>query len=113
MASSVAAPGARPQDKVIVRPRKQRDWVEGGLGTYYGLFLVFLYGPMIVMAILSYQGYYGGVTFPLKGPISLLWWKSLVYDTVAVTPTHDSEIHTAAINSLKLSVVTGILVAVL
>jgi putative spermidine/putrescine transport system permease protein len=105
MASSVAAPGARPQDKVVTRPRKQRDWVKWGLGAYYGVFLAFLYGPMIVMAILSFQGYYGGVTFPFKGPLSLLWWKSLVYDTVAGTPTHASEIHTAAVNSLKLSVV--------
>jgi len=113
MASSVAAPGARPQDRVIVRPRKQRDWVKWGLGAYYALFLAFLYGPMIVMAILSFQGYYGGVTFPFKGPVSLLWWKSIVFDTVAGTPTHASEIHTAAINSLELSVAAGILVAIL
>jgi putative spermidine/putrescine transport system permease protein len=113
IASTVTAPAARPQDKVIIRTKKQRDWVKWGLGAYYVLFIAFLYGPMIVMAILSFQGYYGGVTFPFKGPISLLWWKSLIYDTVGGSPTHASEIHTAAINSLKLSVVAGILVALL
>ena len=62
---------ARPQDRVIKRPPKQRDWAKWGLGAYFALFLVFLYGPMIVMAILSLQGYYGGVTFPFRGPLSL------------------------------------------
>ncbi len=68
---------------------------------------------MIVMAILSFQGYYGGVTFPFKGPFSCIWWESLIYDTVAGTPTHATEIHTAAKNSLFLSVAAGVLVAFL
>ena len=72
-----------PQDRVIRRPPKKRDWSKWGLGAYFVLFLVFLYGPMIVMAILSFQGYYGGVTFPFKGPFSVEWWESLVDDTVA------------------------------
>jgi putative spermidine/putrescine transport system permease protein len=113
MASTVTAPGARPQDKVIIRPAKKRDWVKWGLGAYYGVFLLFLYGPMIVMGVLTFQGYYGGVTFPFKGPLSLLWWKSLIYDTVAGTPTHAAEIHTALKNSLVLSLVAGVLVALL
>jgi putative spermidine/putrescine transport system permease protein len=113
MASSVPAPQARPQDRVIVRPAKQRDWSKWILGAYFCVFLVFLYGPMIVMAILSFQGYYGGVTFPFKGPLSLLWWKSLVFDTVAGTPTHASEIHTAAKNSLFLSLAAGVIVSVI
>jgi putative spermidine/putrescine transport system permease protein len=104
---------ARPQDRVIKRPGKQRDWGKWGLGAYFCLFLVFLYGPMIVMAILSLQGYYGGVTFPFRGPLSLDWWRSLVHSTVAGTPTHAVEIHTAAKNSLFLSLAAGAIVAVL
>jgi putative spermidine/putrescine transport system permease protein len=104
---------ARPQDRVIRRPTKQRDWAKWGLGAYFCVFLVFLYGPMIVMAILSFQGYYGGVTFPFKGPFSALWWKSLVYDTVAGTPTHAGEIHTAAKNSFFLSLAAGVIVSLL
>jgi putative spermidine/putrescine transport system permease protein len=113
VASTALEPQARPQDRVIIRPPKQRDWAKWGLGAYFVLFLVFLYGPMIVMAILSFQGYYGGVTFPFKGPFSALWWKSLVYDTVAGTPTHASDIHTAAKNSLLLSIAAGVIVSVI
>jgi len=69
---------SRPQDRVITRkPKRRRDWAKLGLGTYFVIFLVFLYAPMILMAILSFQGYYGGVTFPFKGPVSLIWWRSI------------------------------------
>jgi putative spermidine/putrescine transport system permease protein len=98
---------------VITRPTKRRDWGKWGLGAYFGLFLVFLYGPIIVMAILSLQGYYGGVTFPFKGPLSLLWWRSLLFPTVAGTPTHATEIHRAAENSLFLSLAAGAIVSLL
>jgi len=103
----------RPQDRVIRRPTKQRDWAKWGLGAYFALFLVFLYGPMIVMAILSLQGYYGGVSFPFRGPLSLDWWRSLLFSTVSGTPTHAAEIHTAAKNSLYLSVAAGLIVSFL
>jgi putative spermidine/putrescine transport system permease protein len=102
---------ARPQDRVIKRPTKQRDWGKWGLGAYFVLFLIFLYGPMIVMAILSFQGYFGGITFPFKGPLSLIWWRSLVHSTVGGTPTHATDIHTAAKNSLYLSLAAGAIVS--
>jgi putative spermidine/putrescine transport system permease protein len=111
--TSAALEVPRTQDRVIKRPTKQRDWAKWGLGAYFALFLVFLYGPMIVMAILSFQGYFGGVTFPFKGPFSLIWWKSLIFTTVAGTPTHATEIHTAAKNSLYLSLAGGFIVAFL
>jgi putative spermidine/putrescine transport system permease protein len=102
---------ARPQDSVIKRGPKRRDWSKWGLGTYFAIFLAFLYGPMIVMAILSLQGYYGAITFPFKGAFGFNWWRSLIYSTVSGTPTHASEIHTAAENSLFLSVAAGLIVA--
>ena len=110
--TSAAVDVPRPQDRVITRPVK-RDWAKWGLAAYFVLFLVFLYGPMIVMAILSLQGYYGGVTFPFKGPLSLDWWRSLINSTVSGTPTHAGEIHTAAKNSLFLSLAAGAIVSVL
>src|SRR6185437_1419781 len=67
MATTALEVQARPQDRVIRRPAKRRDWSKWGLGLYFCVFLAFLYGPMVVMAILSFQGYYGGVTFPFKG----------------------------------------------
>jgi putative spermidine/putrescine transport system permease protein len=104
---------ARPQDRVIRRETKKRDWGKVGLGAYYLVFLSFLYGPMIVMAILSFQGYYGGITFPFVGPFGLNWWRALINSTVANTPTHAADIQTAALHSLVLSLVAGALVAFL
>ena len=103
----------RPQDRVITRPPKQRDWAKWGLGGYFTLFLIFLYGPMIVMAILTFQGYYGGVTFPFRGPLSFNWWRALVFPTVAGTPTNATDIHTAAKNSIYVSVAAGAIVSLL
>jgi putative spermidine/putrescine transport system permease protein len=102
----------RPQDRVITRPAK-RDWSKAGLALYFVLFLIFLYGPLIVMAILSLQGYFGGVTFPFKGPLSSIWWSSLIHTTAGGTPTHAAEIHTAAKNSLYLSLAAGVIVTLL
>jgi len=45
-----------------------------GLGTWYGIFLLFLYGPILVMLVLSLQGQGGGSTFPAKGLISGYWY---------------------------------------
>lgn len=103
----------RPQDRVIRRPVKQRDWAKWGLGAYFALFLAFLYGPMIMMAVLSFQGYYGAITFPFQGPLSLNWWRSLLFSTVAGSPTHATDIHTAAKNSLYLGLAAGATVALL
>ena len=104
---------ARPQDRVRRRESTKRDWGKVTLAGYYLIFLVFLYGPMIVMAILSFQGYYGGITFPFVGPFGLNWWRSLVDSTVANTPTHAADIQTAAVNSLELSLAAGLIVAFL
>ena len=34
---------------------------------FFGLFILFLYGPTITIAILSFQGPKGGLTFPMNG----------------------------------------------
>src|ERR1700677_3303450 len=46
------------------------------LATFFGLYVLFLYGPMIVIFILSFQGPTGGLTFPLNG-LSLHWFYRL------------------------------------
>ena len=50
-------------------PRPRSYYV---LATIFGLFLLFLYGPTITIAILSFQGPEGGLTFPMRG-VSLHW----------------------------------------
>jgi putative spermidine/putrescine transport system permease protein len=37
------------------------------LALLFGLFVVFLYGPMITIILLSFQGPDGGLTFPMNG----------------------------------------------
>ena len=46
------------------------------LATFFALFLLFLYGPTITIAILSFQGPQGGLTFPMNG-VSLYWFFDL------------------------------------
>ena len=46
------------------------------LAAFFGLFVLFLYGPMIAIFILSFQGPSGGLTFPLNG-LSLHWFERL------------------------------------
>ena len=47
------------------------------LAAYYGLFLLFLYGPMLVMIILSLQGSRGGATFPARDLVNFFWYDDL------------------------------------
>jgi putative spermidine/putrescine transport system permease protein len=101
----------RPQDRVIKRPLKKRDWAKWGLGTYFCIFLIFLYLPAILMAILSFQGYFGGPTWPFRGPLSFQWWKAL-WD-VNLPTYHAHDIQTAAKNSLYLSLAAGAIVSAL
>ncbi len=46
------------------------------LAAFFAVFLVFLYGPTITIAILSFQGPQGGLTFPMRG-VSLHWFFDL------------------------------------
>ena len=46
------------------------------LAAIFGLFVLFLYGPMITIFVLSFQGPSGGLTFPLNG-LSLHWFANL------------------------------------
>jgi putative spermidine/putrescine transport system permease protein len=46
------------------------------LAAFFALFILFLYGPTITIAILSFQGPKGGLTFPMNG-VSLHWFFDL------------------------------------
>jgi putative spermidine/putrescine transport system permease protein len=46
------------------------------LAGFFALFVLFMYGPMLVIVILSFQGPEGGLTFPLRG-LSLHWFYKL------------------------------------
>lgn len=46
------------------------------LAAFFGLFILFLYGPLSTIIILSFQGPGGGLTFPMRGT-SLNWFRNL------------------------------------
>lgn len=52
------------------------------LAAFFGLFVLFLYGPLSTILILSFQGPNGGLTFPMNG-VSTRWFENL-FETQAV-----------------------------
>src|SRR6267154_5535097 len=76
------------------------------LAALFGLFVLFLYGPMITIFILSFQGPNGGLTFPMNG-ISLHWFAGL-WEGLGVV-----DIWAAIRRSARLGVVVMILTVVL
>lgn len=46
------------------------------LAAFFALFVLFLYGPILTIGILSFQGPEGGLTFPMNG-LSLHWFRDL------------------------------------
>lgn len=72
------------------------------LAAFFGLFVVFLYGPTLTILILSFQGPQGGLTFPMRG-VSLHWFRQLFHGIGVV------DIGAAVWNSLRLGVTVTIL----
>lgn len=56
-----------------MEPRPRSFYV---LSAFFGVFLLFLYGPTITIGILSFQGPTGGLTFPMRGT-SMHWFFDL------------------------------------
>lgn len=46
------------------------------LAAFFVLFVLFLYGPILTIGALSFQGPQGGLTFPMKG-VSMYWFRDL------------------------------------
>ena len=59
------------------RISETRPWTFYALATLFCAFLLFLYGPMLVIYVLSFQGPDGGVTFPMVG-VSTVWFQEIV-----------------------------------
>lgn len=56
-----------------MEPRPKSFYI---LAAFFALFVLFLYGPTITIAILSFQGPQGGLTFPMRG-VSTYWFADL------------------------------------
>ncbi|MEM5313878.1 ABC transporter permease [Paraburkholderia sp. JHI869] len=72
------------------------------LALVFGLFVLFLYGPVITIFILSFQGPEGGLTFPMRG-VSLHWF-AVLRDGVG-----DVDIWAAFGRSVKLALAVTVL----
>jgi putative spermidine/putrescine transport system permease protein len=85
--------------------RTKRAWIKTGFGVYYALFIVFIYGPMIAMFILSFQGRRGGTSFPMRG-YGLYWWNKLI------EPSTVGDLQGAMGRSLVLALIVMVICAV-
>jgi len=56
--------------------RVRQRLVAATLGTVVGLFLLYQWLPLLIMAVLSFTGPEGGTTFPMRG-VSLHWYGEL------------------------------------
>jgi putative spermidine/putrescine transport system permease protein len=76
------------------------------LAAFFAAYVLFLYGPMIVIFILSFQGPTGGLTFPMNG-VSLHWFQKL-WEGGGIVDIHDT-----FVRSLELGLVVMVLTVVL
>ncbi|NBT53620.1 MAG: ABC transporter permease [Betaproteobacteria bacterium] len=58
---------------MVRSPRAPGFWP---LALFFAAFVLFMYGPMLVIVVLSFQGPEGGLTFPLRG-LSVHWFQKL------------------------------------
>ncbi|MDH4246886.1 MAG: ABC transporter permease [Deltaproteobacteria bacterium] len=86
--------------------RRRKTLVKTLFGSYYVLFLIFIYGPMFAMFTLSFQAQQAGINFPMKG-FSIYWWRQL-FD-----PNVMGSLHQSLVRSLVLAIVVMVLTALL
>ena len=86
------------------RERKRQAWTKTGYSIYYAIFLVFIYGPMIAMFVLSFQGRRGGTSFPMRG-VSFYWWGKLI------EPSTVGDLQGAMGRSLILALIVMVIIA--
>jgi len=72
------------------------------LAAFFTLFALFLYGPLMTIVILSFQGPEGGLVFPLRG-VSVHWFEKLVEGIGVV------DIWASFARSLKLGLIVTVL----
>ena len=84
--------------------KKKRAAVKTLFSSYYVVFLLFIYGPMFAMFILSFQGRRGGTSFPMRGA-SLYWWSKLL------EPSSVGDMQGAMLRSIILALIVMVITA--
>ena len=75
------------------------------LAAFFALFVVFLYGPMFGVVILSFQGPDGGLTFPMNG-FSFRWFANLFEEQMV------GDFKSAFLRSFGLAIIVMLLTVV-
>lgn len=75
-----------------------RPWTFYVLALLFALFVIFLYGPMIAVLVLSFQGPSASLVFPLRDP-SLMWFDELF------NPRRTGDVAGAFSRSLPLAII--------
>jgi putative spermidine/putrescine transport system permease protein len=83
-----------------------RPWTFYALSAFFGLYVLFVYGPMAVIYVLSFQGRAGGMTFPLNG-LSTHWFFDLV------SPGRAEDIPGSFERSILLAAIVAVLTVVM
>ncbi len=85
--------------------RRKKLWIKSGYSVYFLVFVLFIYGPMFAMFVLSFQGRRGGTSFPMRGT-SLYWWGKLI------EPSTVGDMQGALLRSLILALIVMVITAV-
>ena len=103
LAVGIAVVGAVMAGLYVVLGRK----LQRVLGVFFCGFLVLMYGPTMLMTLLSFQGSRGLTAFPTSGIFSTYWYDILINDST------QQALRDAIVVSLKLSALVCIITAVL
>jgi putative spermidine/putrescine transport system permease protein len=79
-----------------------RPWTFYVLAVLFALFVIFLYGPMIAVLVLAFQGPSASLVFPLREP-SLMWFDELF------NPRRTGDVVGAFNRSMPLALITMVL----
>jgi putative spermidine/putrescine transport system permease protein len=74
------------------------------LSLLFTVFLLFLYGPMLCVYLLSFQGPEGGMSFPMRG-VSLVWFETLFSSNGRGV----GDLHNSFFRSLRLGLIVALL----
>jgi putative spermidine/putrescine transport system permease protein len=85
--------------------RRKKAWIKTLFSGYYILFLIFIFGPMFAMFVLSFQGRRGSMNFPMRS-YGFYWWNKLI------EPSAVGDMQGALLRSLILALVVMVITAV-
>ncbi|MEE8434424.1 MAG: ABC transporter permease [bacterium] len=86
--------------------RRKKLWIKTLFSGYYIVFIIFIFGPMFAMFVLSFQGRRGSMNFPMRS-YGFYWWNKLI------EPSAVGDMQGALLRSLILALVVMVITAVL